>query len=407
MKLKNKNIVLCITGGIAAYKAVYLASFLIKEGAEVYAVLTENAAKFITPLTLKSITGNKVTIEMFDESDFIPHISLADLADIVVVAPATANIIAKAATGMADDMVSTLLLSTTAPKVIVPAMNTNMYYNPMTQVNLQILNDNGYFVMKPDEGLLACGTRGTGRFPEVENIYGFIIKNVLKSDSSFKDKKILITTGGTIEDIDPVRYISNKSSGRMGLSFAEEFIARGAKVTIIAANVSDLLMNDFRNKFNDIEVINVRSAANMNEELFKRADNFDLYLMAAAVSDYSVNYSQSKIKKSDYDMTLELVKTTDILKTLPKNDNAVYIGFAAESDDLVENAKSKLLDKGVDFLIANEVVGEKGAIGNKKAEVYLLNKWNDEIQKFSYSDKASIANSVISKVELILKEQKQ
>ena len=406
MKLKNKNIVLCITGGIAAYKAVYLASYLIKQGAEVYAVLTENATRFITPLTLKSITGNKVTIEMFDESDFIPHISLADLADIVIVAPATANLIAKAATGMADDMVSTLLLSTTAPKVIVPAMNTNMYYNPMTQVNLQILNDNGYFVMKPDEGILACGTEGIGRFPEVENIYGFILKNVLNSDSSFKDKKVLITTGGTIEDIDPVRYISNRSSGRMGLSFAEDFITRGAKVTIITANVSDLLMDSFKTKFRDIEIVNVRSADNMKEEVIKRSKDFDVYLMAAAVSDYSVNYSQHKIKKSHDDMTLELVKTTDILHTLPKRDNAIYIGFAAESDDLVENAKSKLLDKGVDFLIANEVVGEKGAIGNKKAEVYLLNKWNDDVQKFSYSDKASIANSVNNKIESILKEQK-
>lgn len=406
MKLKGKNIVLCITGGIAAYKAIYLASFLKKQGANVYPVLTKNALKFVTSLTLRTLTNNKVTTDMFEESDFIPHISLADLADIVIVAPATANIIAKAATGIADDMVSSLLLSTLAVKIIVPAMNTNMYNNTITQINIQILKDNGYKVMKPDIGKLACGTEGEGRFPEIESIHGFILKSLIDDKSKFYNNKVLITLGGTIEDIDPVRYITNKSSGKMGFSFAEEFIERGALIKIIAGNTSDLAMHNFKRKYPDTEILNVRSAKDMFERVSDCIDS-DIYLMSAAVADYTVEFSENKIKKDEDSFELKLTKTIDIIKSIDKNKKSIYIGFAAETEDLLKNARQKVVEKKVDFLIANNVRGEKSAIGGDKAEVILLNKWNEEEFKVEYSNKKIIASKILDKILSIIESYKK
>ncbi len=403
MKLKDKNIILCITGGIAAYKAVSLASFLKKKGANVHTVLTKNATKFITPLTLKSITKNKVTIDMFDESDFIPHISLAELADVIVVAPATANIIAKAATGIADDMVSTLILSTLAPRIFVPSMNTNMYNNSITQINIQILKDNGFLIIEPDEGFLACGTEGAGRFPEIDRIYAFILKSLFKKKTIFTDKKILLTIGGTIEDIDPVRYISNRSSGRMGFAIAEELLLRGGQVEIILGKVSDLLLNRFINKFKDVKIENVRSSKEMKEKVMS-SKNYDFYIMAAAVSDYTTIYKEQKIKKGQDALTLNLKKADDILLSMVKNENSIYIGFAAETENLIKNAREKLNSKSLDFIIANNVKGDKSAIGNKKAEVYLLNKWEEKDYKFDYNNKEIIAEQVLNKIEEILKK---
>ena len=406
MRLKNKNIILCITGSIAAYKAVYLASFLKKSGSNVYAVLTKNATKFISPITLKTITNNKVTTEMFDESDFIPHISLAKLADIIIVAPATANIIAKAATGIADDMVSTLLLSSLAPKVIVPAMNVNMYNNSITQINIQILKDNGFYVMHPDKGDQACGVKGVGRFPEIKKIYSFILKSIDNKKSIFNNKKILVTIGGTIEDIDPVRYISNRSSGRMGFAFAEELIYRGGKVDIIVGNVSDLLLSKFKSKFSDIKIKYIRSSNDLKNKTIA-SDNYDIYIMAAAVADYTTIYNKNKIKKDSGLLNLPLKNTDDILLSLKRNQNSIYIGFAAETDNLLENAWDKLNKKSLDFIIANNVAGNKSAIGNKKAEVYLLNKWEDKEYKFNFSNKKIIASNVLDKIENILKNYKK
>jgi phosphopantothenoylcysteine decarboxylase/phosphopantothenate--cysteine ligase len=405
MNLKNKNIILCITGSIAAYKSVYLASFFNKKGANVYAVLTKNATKFITPITFKTITKNKVTTDMFDKSDFIPHISLAELADIIVVAPATANIIAKAATGMADDMVSTLLLSSQAPKIIVPAMNVNMYNNSITQINIQILKDNGFFIMPPDEGYQACGAKGAGRFPKIKKIYSFILKSIIDKKSIFYNKKILISLGGTIEDIDPIRYISNRSSGRMGLAFAEELIYRGAKVDIIAGNVSDLVLNNFKTKFNDIKIMHIRSANDLKNKI-ESSNNYDIYIMAAAVADYTTNYNENKIKKDNELLTLSLEKTDDILLSLKKNQKSIYIGFAAETKNLLKNAKDKLNKKSLDFIIANNVNGVKSAMGNKQAEVFLLNKWEEKDFKFNFNNKKIIASNVLDKIETTIKKYK-
>lgn len=401
--LKNKNIVLCVTGGIAAFKAASLASFLTQRSANVFVVMTKNATEFVSPLTFKSITHNRVTIDMFDDTDFIPHISLSDLADIVIVAPATANIIAKAANGIADDMTSTMLLSTEATKIIVPSMNTRMYDNNITQRNIAILKENDYHIMDPDSGFLACGQEGKGRFPAIEKIYGFIIQNLGESTSFFNNKQIVIPMGGTIEDIDPVRYISNRSSGKTGIVFAEEFIKRGGKVKIIAGNVSPLLLEEFHKTYYYTEIINVRSAAQMKEEIMK-SGHFDLLFMCAAVADFRPVYSEEKIKKSDDTLTIRLEKNEDILQSLVKGSDTLYVGFAAETQKLLHYAREKLTKKGLDFIIANEVKGEKSAIGGDKSEISLLNRWNEEIKTFDYNLKKKNSVRILDALEMLIEK---
>ncbi|MBN2545503.1 MAG: bifunctional phosphopantothenoylcysteine decarboxylase/phosphopantothenate--cysteine ligase CoaBC [Spirochaetes bacterium] len=398
MDLKDKNIILCVSGGIAAYKAAGLASFLKKQGANVYAVMTKNALEFIKPLTFKTVTGNKVTTNMFDESDFVPHISLADLADLIIVAPATANIIAKAAHGIADDMVSTLLLSSNAKKIIVPSMNSKMYLNPITQKNIKLLKENDYFIMEPDIGLLACGYEGIGKFPDIEKIYGFLLQILSGKKSYFTGKKILITLGGTIEDIDPVRYISNRSSGKMGFNLAEEFIARGGNVTLLIGNISELLLSSFKSKYPKTKIINVRSSNDLYDKVIGFENDFDIYCMVAAVADYMPDYKADKIKNKN-GIELKLSATKDILASLKKRKNALYIGFAAETENLTKNAKEKLKNKNLDFIIANIVKGEKNAIGNDNAEVVILNKYNEEEFRIDYNDKKFIAQNIIDYIE--------
>ncbi|HNZ27118.1 MAG TPA: bifunctional phosphopantothenoylcysteine decarboxylase/phosphopantothenate--cysteine ligase CoaBC [Spirochaetota bacterium] len=399
--LNGKNLVLCVTGGISAYKSVYLASKLKKLGANVITVMSKNAVKFVSPLTFKSVTANKVTVEMFDESDFIPHIKLSDLADIVVVAPATANIIAKAACGIADDMISSLLLSVKSPILMVPAMNTNMYQNKIFQDNLDKIVEFGFHTITPAIGELACGTSGIGRFPEIDTVVGKIEKILYKKSPLFSGKKVVITLGGTIEDIDPVRYICNGSSGKMGLAFAEEFILRGAEVSIIAGNVDELALNKFRLKFPDIDGARVRSAKELKEALLKKETFCDVIFMCAAVADYKPAYSENKIKKTDEELNLKLFRTEDVVGGLNKSPNKLYIAFSAESENLIANAYHKLLSKKVDFIIANETVGEKKAIGGDNAEVVLLNRWNDNLFKVEYSDKRSVSIKTLDEIEKI------
>lgn len=403
--LKNKNIVLCITGGIAAYKAVSLASFLSKKGANIFAVLTKHATKFITPLTFKTITKNKVTTDMFDESDFIPHISLAELADIVLVAPATANIIAKAAAGIADDIVSTLLLSTDAKKIIIPAMNTKMYLNPITQQNINKLSKNNFNILPPDIGFLACRDEGVGRFPTIEKIYGFIKQTLSHKLSFLLGKKVLVTLGGTIEDIDPVRFITNRSSGKMGFAFVEQLHLSGANVTIIAGNVNENDLKNFKLQYDTIKIERVRSASEMYSAVINSSNDFDIYIMAAAVADFTAEKKDSKIKKDKTGaLSISLSATKDILATLPKRKGALYVGFCAESKDLLNEARKKLTKKNIDFIVANKIIGEKNAIGGVKAEVFLLNKWNNNIKKIEYDTKKNIAYEILNFMEDILKE---
>lgn len=401
--IEGKHITICVTGSIAAYKAAALASFLKKKKAEVHIILTKSAERFVSAITFKSLTGNPVITKMFDSSSFIPHISIAQLSDLILVAPATANIIAKAANGIADDMVSTTLLSSKAPKIIVPAMNTAMYENQITQQNLKKLTDFGFEIMEPDSGEMACGTSGKGRFPEINQIYGKIIK-VLSSQRTtpLSGKKILITAGGTIEDIDPVRYISNRSSGRTAFAFAEAFISMGAKIKIITGHVSERALDDFTSKFGNTDIITVRSAADMKKAVDNNFEDCDILFMCAAVADYKPNYSNHKIKKADGNMFLELSRTNDILCSLSKNANKIIIGFAAETDNVEEYARKKLEKKNLDFVIANKVCGEESAIGGEKSGLMLFSQKNSEPIIFPYSTKVENAFKISKKIgELI------
>ena len=399
--LKNKNIVFCLTGGIACYKSVDLISKLVKEGANLYPVMTKSAKEFITPLTLKTISKNRVTTDLFNSLDFIPHISLADLADLLIVAPATANIIGKAANGIADDITSTLLLSVNVPKIIVPAMNTKMIENPIVIENIEKLKKYGFYVLDSDCGFLACGSYGKGRFPDIERILGVIFKIFADKDSCFYNKKVLITLGGTIEDIDPVRSITNRSSGKMGFSFAYEFINRGAEVTLICGNCSDLEKNKFQKRFPNVPLISIRSANEMKKEIDKK--EYDILFMSAAVADFTIQYHSHKIKKSET-FDLHLTKNVDILETIEKKTNKIYVGFAAESENLVESAKIKLKEKKLDFIIANNIIGCESAIGGDKAKITLLNRFNDVEYKFEYDDKTNIAKMALDTIEWMDKD---
>lgn len=403
--LEGKHITICVTGGIAAYKAAALASFLKKKKAEVHIILTKNAARFVSAITFKSLTGNPVITKMFDSSSFIPHISIAQLSDLVLVAPATANIIAKAANGIADDMVSTTLLSSTAPKIIVPAMNTAMYENPITQHNLKKLVNFGFDVMEPDSGEMACGTSGKGRFPEINRIYGKIIQTLsAKQVTPLSNKKILITAGGTIEDIDPVRYISNRSSGQTAFAFAEAFIATGAKVHIIAGHVSERALDNFTSKFGTNDITMIRSAADMKKAVDEKFEECDMLFMCAAVADYKPNYSNHKIKKADGSLSLELSRTEDILQNIKNDSNKIIVGFAAETDNVEEYALKKLEKKNLDFVIANKVCGYESAIGGECSSLMLFVKDKKEQIIFPYLPKTENAFKVVEKIGELIKD---
>ncbi|MCH5150907.1 MAG: bifunctional phosphopantothenoylcysteine decarboxylase/phosphopantothenate--cysteine ligase CoaBC [Spirochaetales bacterium] len=404
--LHGKHITICVTGSIAAYKAASLASFLKKKKAEVHVILTKSASRFVSAVTFKSLTGNPVITKMFDASSFIPHISIAQLSDLVLVAPATANVIAKAANGIADDMVSATLLSSTAPKIIVPAMNTAMYENPITQQNLKKLADFGFEIIEPDCGEMACGSSGKGRFPEINQIYGKIIQVLSsKRTTALSGKKVLITAGGTIEDIDPVRFIGNRSSGRTAFAFAKAFIAMGAQVSIIAANVSERALDDFASTFTDSQIIKVRCAADMENAVNEHFKNCDLLFMCAAVADYKPNYSTHKIKKADDNLVLELSRTNDILCGINNFTNKIIVGFAAETDNVEEYARRKLEKKNLDFVIANKVCGEESAIGGEKSSLLLFSKGRSEPFVFPYAAKTENAFNVIEKISELLTER--
>ncbi|MBQ3923442.1 MAG: bifunctional phosphopantothenoylcysteine decarboxylase/phosphopantothenate--cysteine ligase CoaBC [Spirochaetales bacterium] len=397
--IENKNIILCVTGGIAAYKAVTLASMMTKAGANVYVIMSRHATQFVTPLTFKTITKQKVTVGMFDDSQFIPHISLSDLADLVVVAPATANIIAKAAAGIADDMISTLLVSSTAPKLIVPAMNTNMYLNPITQDNMTKLRKYGFHFTEPDSGRMACGTVGVGRYPENEHIFSDIINIIGYKKSIFDGKKVLITLGGTREAIDPVRFIGNRSSGTMGFAFAECFIRRGANVTIIAANTDTIVRDSFCRRYPNVTIINAESAAALKTAVYSEMPNNDILLMCAAVADYKPHYSDQKIKKSDGDMTIALSRTDDIIAGLPKDGSKLFIAFSAETQNVLDNAKGKLERKGVNYIVANQVCGEHNAMGGSQSELMLVTA--DGVTTIPYGDKIDNADKVLDLIDTL------
>lgn len=350
--LTGKTAILGVTGSVAAYKAAYLARLLIKLNCEVHVILTKNAEKFITPITFESLTKTKCITDTFDRNfEFdIKHISLAKKADLFIVAPASANIIGKTANGIADDMLTTTIMAAACPKIIVPAMNTNMYNNPIVQSNINKLKDYGYIITEPEKGLLACGDIGYGKFPEPDTIIEYILKEIARK-KDMSGKKVMVTAGPTQEAIDPVRYITNHSSGKMGYALAKECMLRGASVTLITGKTS-IAPPPFT------EVIEITSANEMYKEVTSRFKDFDYIFKAAAVADYTPkSAADEKIKKSDADMSIPLKRTNDILKYLGENKrNGQFIcGFSMETENLIENSKEKLKKKNADMIIANSL----------------------------------------------------
>ena len=390
-KLNDKKILLGVTGGIAAFKSVEIASTLKKLGADVRVVMTKSATEFVTPRTFQEITKNPVAVEMFAEINNFDenHIALANFADVVLIAPATANFIAKVAHGLADDLLTTTILATPAPLIFAPAMNTVMFENPATQSNLAILKSRGVKIIEPATGLLACGTTGKGRLPEPAEICAEVVK--FFEGGILSGKKILVTAGGTLEPIDPVRYIGNRSSGKMGYEIATAASREGAEVILVSASSLPAPEN--------LKFVKVESAEQMQAAVLSEFDSVDAVVMAAAVSDYRVkNVAAQKIKKSSETLTLELVKNPDILKGLGQlKKSQVLVGFAAETENLIEYAQIKLAEKNLDFIVANNVTAEGAGFGvdtNVASIIYS----NGKIENFKMMTKAELAEIIINRV---------
>ena len=350
--MKNKCIVVGVTAGIAAYKICQLVSSLKKQGNEVHVIMTKEAEKFVTPLTFQTLSNQKVITDMFtvDYTPDVHHISLAKKADLFVVAPATANIIAKIAHGLADDMLTTTFLAATCPKLIVPAMNTNMLNNPITQDNIATCQKYGMHIMCSDAGYLACGDVGAGRLPEPEEIED-AIASLIETDRYLNGKHVVITAGATQEEIDPVRYITNHSSGKMGYALAKEARNAGARVTLISGKTN-------LTKPYGVDVVNVTSAADMAKSVIDNFEKADVVIMSAAVADYTpIEKAEQKIKKTDGDLSIVLKRTQDILLTIgqKKREDQIVIGFAMETEHLLENAAKKLQEKNANYIIANSI----------------------------------------------------
>ena len=387
--LKGKHIVVGVTAGIAAYKAVDLVSRLYKAGAEVKVVMTRNATKFVSPLVFGEISKHKVAVEMFENvQDWnVEHIAYATWADAYVVAPATANMIAKMSHGIADDMLSTQLLATTAPVFVCPAMNSNMYAHPTVQENLATLRGRGVHVLEPDSGLLACGVEGKGRLPEPQKIMDWVDFHLGKTEL-LEGKTVIVSAGGTQEAIDPVRYITNRSSGKMGYAVALKAAQAGAK-TILVSAPTDLAVPI------GVERIIVRSATEMKAEIDSHYDSADAVIMAAAVADYRVaEVADNKIKKQET-MTLELVKNPDILASLgDRKQNQKLIGFAAETQDVITYGKEKVRKKNLDMLVANDVSKSNAGFDVDTNEVTFIYP-GDQIVNLPNMSKLDVAERII------------
>ena len=383
--LKGKKIVLGVTGGIAIFKAVDLVSKLRKRGAEIRVVMTEHATKFISPLLFSEISGNKCSVSMWDGRDEfnVEHIALANWGDLILTAPATANIIAKMACGLADDLLSTVLLAASCPKIVCPAMNTGMYENPATQENLKILEKRGIFVMEPASGELACGTSGAGRLPEVPEIISYLERFLAKREGDMRGLKVLVTAAGTREPIDPVRYVGNRSSGKMGYSIARQALLRGADVTLITGP-SALTPPPYA------KVIPVETTKQMLDACLSEYPDTDIVIKAAAVADFKPrSVADQKIKKINPEegMTIVMDQNPDILKTLGGMKKQQFlVGFAAETQNLLENAANKVKKKNLDMIVANDV-SLKGAGFNT----------DTNIVKFLYPDGTVEALEILSK----------
>lgn len=391
--LKNKRVALYITGGIAAYKGAYVARSLMKAGAKVRVAMTRAAQEFVTPLTFKALTHNEVLTELFtDEKTAVPHIELADWSELALVVPTTADLMAKLAHGIADDLVSTALLATAAPIYLVPAMNEKMWEASATQRNYRQLCTDGVKILMPKDGYLAEGYTGKGRMPEPEEIMAWLATE-LTSNADLKGKRVLVSAGGTLEPIDPVRYIANRSSGKMGYALANAANARGAQVTLVTTK-SDLPVP------RGIQVEKVVTAAEMEAVLLKHFPTADITIMAAAVADYRVaQISSQKIKKKNETWELKLLKNPDILKHLGqiKRADQYLVGFAAETDELLKNATDKLLVKNVDLLVANDVSRSDIGFGADENQVLLLRP-QKEVKTTPKVTKERLAHKILDEV---------
>ena len=391
--IKNKMIILGVSGGIAAYKSVELLRLLTGAGATVRVVMTLNAQWFVGPLTFKALSGQPVCTGLFDDDGdaSIRHIDWAREADAVIIAPATANIIAKLANGIADDALSTLLLAVTAPVFVCPSMNTHMYESRPVQANLERLRQMGYAVMDPASGQLACGTTGPGRLPAPEVIFDRLISRLTPKD--FQGKRLLVTAGPTYEAMDPVRFISNPSSGKMGYAIAKAAEQRGADVTLVSgpSHLPDPL---------NVATVRVRSAGEMAAAVYERSDHMDIVIKAAAVSDYRpVEIAASKIKKDKDELRLTLKKNQDIISALgQKKKKQILIGFAAETEDLKKNAEKKLKEKNCDIIVGNLVGHSHYGFGSDTNQVTLFFK-DGSIESLDVMEKESVARILLDRVK--------
>ena len=401
--LKGKKIVLGVTGGIAVYKAVDLVSRLRKQGCQVRVVMTEHAQQFVTPLTFKEISGNQVAVSMWSSNqEFnVEHIALANWADAFVVAPATANIIAKMAYGLADDLLSTTLLAAQAPIVVCPAMNTGMYENAATQENIAKLQGRGVTVMPPAVGKLACGTSGAGRLPEPQEIVEFLSAFFAKREGDLCGLKVLVTAAGTREPIDPVRFVGNRSSGKMGYAVAQMAVERGAEVLLVSGPSALAIPAN-------VKAIKVETTKEMLEACLEAYEAADIVIKAAAVADYRPrDVADQKIKKKTDDaLTVVMDKNPDILKTLgAQKTHQVLVGFAAETQNLLENARDKVVKKNLDMIVANDVTAA-GAGFNADTNIVKFLFANGEVRSLEQMPKVDVANCILDEA-LKIRQQRQ
>ncbi len=390
--LKGKTIVLGVTGGIAAYKTATLASRLKQQHADVHVVMTQNATQFITPLTFETLTNNRVSVDTFDRNFKydVAHISLAKAADLICVAPATADFMAKAAHGIADDMLTTVILAATCPKLVAPAMNTAMYENPITQDNMEMLRKYGFELIEPAEGHLACGDAGKGKMPEAETLLEEILYR-LAEEKDLAGKKVTVTAGPTQEDIDPVRYITNHSTGKMGYALAKAAAYRGADVTLITGPTAIPTPTH-------VKIIPIKSAEDMCQAVLQETPDSDFLFKAAAVADYTpVETFDHKVKKKDSDMHIALKRTNDILLEVSKirKQNQIICGFSMETENLVENSRGKLERKGLDMIAANSLRTSGAGFGTDTNVITLITK--EGAEELPLQSKYDAANQLLNR----------
>lgn len=390
MFLKDKHIVLGVSGSIAAYKIASLASMLMKRQADVTVIMTQNATNFIHPITFESLTGNKCLVDTFDRNfqHSVEHVSLAKQTDVILVAPASANVIAKAAHGIADDMLTTTLLACQCPKIVAPAMNTRMYHNPVVQDNLKILEKYGMEVVTPDSGYLACGDTGEGKMPEPEALYEAIVKALMPKDMA--GMKVLVTAGPTQEKLDPVRYISNHSTGKMGYAVARAAMMRGAEVTLVSGKVAIQPPAG-------VNTVPVVSAADMAQAVKASAQDQDIIIKAAAVADYRpLKAADEKMKKKDGELTIALERTEDILAYLGahRREGQFICGFSMETEHMLENSRVKLEKKNMDMIVANNLRQEGAGFGTDTNVVTLLTR--EETLELPILSKEEVADRLLT-----------